>query len=253
MQILGRTKSDGLYMANASVLDDRWVEFTPEEPILVNKFSVPLDGLGPVNGDQRFLGVLRNASLETLAQTEIVIEDLSEMRWVDFVFPEPVLCRPGLLYSCWLLIDQTNNAARYGRTADYSLQAHVSYNLPWEPPYEVDTYLANLGYGSAQKVLAGAADPRTKRRVRASWHGTFIDNQPQGGSFAVAQIDSPAADLVGDRVKITAGQHSTYVYVHRAVDLDLDDGTTISLSRRAWQALAPLAKETLLVTTEVVP
>lgn len=127
-----------------------------------------------------------------------------------------------------------------------------TFAYPWSPPDETDLYLANLGYGSAQAALKGEGDRRTRRRVRAAWHGTSLDSQPQGASLAVVQRDGTLADLVGERLVISVGNRSTIVYVHRETDLDLDDDTQISLSRRAWQALSPLATDDLLVTTEVI-
>lgn len=138
-------------------------------------------------------------------------------------------------------------------TADLTPAFIAPYIQPWVPPNVDDLHLARLAYPSAQAALGSvAADPRTKQTTRASWHGTYLDPEPQGASFAIVQQDGPLADLVGRRIKVTeaATGKFTYAFVHRSADLDLDDGEQISLTRRLFRALAPLASDTLLVTVE---
>ena len=276
--ILGHTSSVGLTAENA--LADRVVvsEFEVPQDILVSKLSAYVDTEGSSNGDQHLRGVIYSDTGTLLGESaETMVRDLSEPGWVDLVFDSPVRLSADD-YAFGIHTGPISNAARWHKTTagsnlsittdtysggagsltpSYSageLAVYATYAYPWQPPAETDLYLANLGFPSAQTALNTAeADPRTKQRVYASWHGTFLDPQPQGASLAIVQADGVLSDLVGSRVRVSSNTNSTVVYIHREVDLDLDDDTQISLSRRAWLALAPLSEDTLLTTVEVIP
>lgn len=126
----------------------------------------------------------------------------------------------------------------------------VYYTVEPDPNLD-DAYFARRGFYSAQAKL-GETGPEKGSGLRAAcgWHGTWLDAEPQGGSFAIVQDDGALAHLLGERVKITSGDRSAIAYVHNA--LDLDTGDDISLSRRAFVALAPLATEELHVTVETL-
>lgn len=280
MLLIGHTTSaDATSTTNATADRIYTSRFTAPKDALVSKLSLLLDSQGPVNGDQTFRAIIYSDSGELLGQgTPVQVEDLAGLAWVDFPFEQPVAITAGDLHlgvhasgtstSCRLYSsgDGTNlstvtdsfadGAATSGFTPSDSageLAVFATFAYAWTPPNEDDEYLANLGFGSAQAALGNIGDPRTKRRVYATWHGTYLDPQPQGASLAVVQVGGDLSDLVGERLRITANRRSVSVYIHRETDLDLSDTTQISLSRRAWQALAPLNRDTLLVTVEVIP
>ena len=277
--VAGYTSSAGLTAANATA--DRLVlsEFTVDEDCLISKLSAYIDGGGPVNGDQELRAVIYSSDDDLVAQSPIVvINDLQGVQWVDFIFDAPVSVTAGN-YALGLHTGGPSTAARYytsgsgtnlstttdafsggaGSTVSPSyssgeLAIYATFAYAWTPPFEDDLYLANLGYPSAQQALGTAeADPRTKQRVYASWHGTFVDPQPQGASLALVQQGGKLSSLLGERVRVSNDNRSTVVFIHRELDLDLDDDTQISLSRRAWQALGRLSEDSLLVTVEVIP
>lgn len=119
-------------------------------------------------------------------------------------------------------------------------------------PDEEDAYFARLAFPSAQRRLGDTAPDRLSRTSAiCGWHGTWLDAEHPGSSFAIVQFDGSLAEMVGERIKVTTKSgRSVYAYVHRA--LDLDSGDELSLTRRLFQHLAPLATESLQVTVEVL-
>lgn len=283
MLLIGHTSSADATSTTDAVADRIYTSqfSTTSETVLVSKLSVRVDGGGPVNGSQAFRAVIYSDSGELLGEgTEVIVDSLATVEWVDFPFPAPVridasigtvhiglhasatstgcrLYRTDSGTSLSTLTDtyeggaETTGFAASNSTGELAVFATFAY--PWTPADEEDEYLANLAFPSAQVALGTTGDPRTKRRAYATWHGTFLDPQPQGASVAIVQSNGPLSDLVGERLLVSGPpRRSVTVYVHRETDLDLDDDTQISLSRRAWQALAPLGDDTLLVTVEVV-
>jgi hypothetical protein len=260
--------------------DGTWVasSFTaPNRDVLVSKLSIVVNGQGSGNAEQTLVGTIHDDAGNLLGYTEtITIQNLAAPAWVDLKFATPIAVEASADALLGVIAGPTSDGAQLyqntgptnlytaslstpgtvspGSAATGELIAYATYAYPWTPPSEDDLYLATLAYPTAQRTLGDPPDARTRRRVYATWHGTFIDPLPQGASVAIVQRGGELSDLVGERVRITAGRNrSTTVYIHRETDLDLDDDTQISLSRRAWQALSPLAADTLLVTTEVVP
>lgn len=278
--ILGHMTKSDLSEQNAAANTVTVSEFAVAEDCLISKLTCYIDGGGPTNGNQVFRGVIYDDAGNLMGQSShATVINLSSPAWVDMVFDRPVSLSTGdyafgvhaggpanaaRLYTAssgtnLATVSDTysDGAATTGFSPSYGageLGLFATFAYPWTPPDEDDLYLANLGYYSAQAALGTAeADSRTKRRVSAAWHGTLLDPQPQGASLAIVQLNGPLSDLVGERVRVTAGTRSTVVFVHRETDLDLDDDTQISLSRRAWQALDRLAEDSLQVTVEVIP
>lgn len=278
--ILGHTTSADLTAQDATADRVTVSEFAVPNDCLISKLSCYMDGSGAANGEQVFRAVIYDDTGNLVGESpEVVIPDLNDPQWFDFVFARPVALTEGD-YAFGVHAGDPSTAARLytasggtnlsTETDTYSdgaaatgfapiygsgeLGVFATFAYAWTPPVEDDFYLANLGYPSAQAALGDAeADKRTKRRVTAAWHGTYLDPQSQGASLAVAQLNGTLTDLVGERVRVTSGTRSTVVFVHRETDLDLDDDTQISLSRRAWLALARPAEDTLQVTVEVIP
>lgn len=254
-------------------------EFTVAEDCLVSKLSVAIDGDGPTSDDQTFRAVIYADDGSLLGEgTPVEVENLAPAAWVDFPFATPVAVGAGSVHiglhsstassACRVYRTTTGSnlstvtdtyldgAAASGFTPSNStgeLLVFATFAYAWTPPDEDDEYLANLGFHSAQASLGSVGDPRTKRRVYATWHGTYLDPQPQGASLAVVQAGGELDDLVGERVRVVGpARREVSVYIHRAAELDLADDTQISLTRRAWQALARLNEDTLLVSLEVI-
>jgi hypothetical protein len=117
-------------------------------------------------------------------------------------------------------------------------------SLPTDVP---DEYLATLPFLETQEVFgAGAVLAGSARLAACGWHGTRFD--PALGAFALVKRDGALADLVGERLKVTATGASVYVYVRAEKDI-LED---ISLTRRAFMVLGPPATERLDAVVEVM-
>lgn len=116
-----------------------------------------------------------------------------------------------------------------------------------------DTEYGRLPWIEAQSIFAqGGAELKTDQIVACGWHGTLVN--PERGAFAIVNKDGLLADYVGERVKVTydsgveAPIRAVYVYV---LDVDAIE-EDISLTRRAFLSIAPLATETLSVHVEVM-
>lgn len=279
MMLTGHTSSDDLEAFDAAADRVLVSEFNVPADCLISKLSCYMDGAGSVNAVQSFKAVIYDSAGALVGEgAEVVLPDLNDPVWLDLPFARPVPLSAGD-YSFGIHCGSPSNAARaYKATTGTNLATitdtyadgapatispsfsagelgiYATFAYKWTPPDEDDLYLANLGYHTAQAVLGAAeSDRRTKRRVVAGWHGTLIDPEPQGASLGIVQLDGLLTDWVGERVRVTNGTKSTVVFIHRETDLDLDDDTQISLSRRAWMALALPAQDTLQVTVETIP
>lgn len=137
-------------------------------------------------------------------------------------------------------------AAVLGAVAADSRPAFYADVSPaWAPPAIPDEELAQRGWVSSQIALGGAPSGAA-RQARAEWHGTSID--ARRGALALVRDDGVLADLVGERVRVTFGARSANVYVVASSDIDED----ISLTRRAWMALANASRDFIDVRVEVI-
>lgn len=280
MKILGHTTRRDATAANA--LADTKYALDAVAPVDAEaiKLSAYLDGLGPSSGEQVLRGFIIDVTANTIEVTdEVVVEDDAEAIWVDLTFAERVPVVAGSTYRIGLAFGDSDTCARLyldgttdgKRKADtYSDGTVTTFSSPTaigEPavfatyitpattpePNEDDAYYARRAFDSAQAVL-GSTGAVLGSRTNGScgWHGTWLDPEPQGGSFAIVQEDGPMAEMVGDRVRIsTSDGRSVAAYVHRAMDLDAD-GDDISVSRRLFAELGLLAQESLSVQVEVL-
>ena len=119
------------------------------------------------------------------------------------------------------------------------------------PPYTGDPMLAaRYGPVDADRALRTVADAHSTRTATCGWHGELFD--PERGNFAIVREDGPLADLLGQRIvvrqRFDTARHDVVVYVHRAADV-LED---LSLTRRAFMALAGAWHDELAVEVEVM-
>ena len=89
--ILGHIASDDLSPTTAPADSILVSEFVVAKQCLISKLSAFLDGDGTANGDQAYRAVIYDSNGDLLAESpEVVVGDLSEPAWVDFVFHRPV-------------------------------------------------------------------------------------------------------------------------------------------------------------------
>jgi hypothetical protein len=274
--LLGHTATNGT-AANATADRRYGSTFELSEDRLLAKVSAYLDGNGSGSGTQVAKALVYNDDTNALVATssEVSVLDGQAAGWVDFSFAQPTEILAGNIHLS-LHYGGSSTSSRYytqGSGSNLSTSTDTYSDGPadplttsfatgevliyatlipeWTPPTVDNLHLATYGYNSAQTALGAVApDPRTKQTVVAGWHGTYLDPQPQGASLAVVQKDGELSDYVGARVQISTRNKSVVAYIHRELDLDLTDNTQISLSRRIWQQLAPLATDSLLVTVQ---
>lgn len=243
----------------------------------VAKLSVLLDGLGTGSGVQRLRGGIWTPGGDLLALTEEVeIANGDPEGWYDLWFPETYHWAPGAELAMGVHFGEASDVARWVQpeagtgytwsdtytdgTSDaagavgsgHPLLLTATYSTPSALPPMDDLYHANLGFPSAQGKLGETQPTGEHHRMKAGWHGTFLDAEPQGASLAIVDSGSPLLDhLVGERVRISHHNRSVVAYVHRATELDSGD-VDLSLSRRAFAALTLLSVEELDVRVEVL-
>lgn len=128
----------------------------------------------------------------------------------------------------------------------------VSLFEPWTDPAVDDLALSRLPFDLAQASLgATGVLSVTRTAAVAGWHGAFVD--AERGSVAIVRSNGPLATLVGERVKVATrdGQRSVAVFVHDEQDFPFElAAEDLSLSRRAFLALAPWSTDDLDVIVE---
>jgi hypothetical protein len=113
-------------------------------------------------------------------------------------------------------------------------------------PAEPEILAARQGFADAQRDLAGVAVERMPGLPSCGWYGTAVS--AERGSFALVNRGGPLEALIGDRLKLTYGDCSVYVYCFGSEDLDWD----IHITRRAFAALELLAVDRIALIVEIV-
>lgn len=134
-------------------------------------------------------------------------------------------------------------------TANMSIFA--TSTVPWVPiPSTPVAEMARLGWDDTQELLLSPTLVSPTYVSDVTWHGTSVD--ANRGAFAIVRSDGPLAGLVGSRIQVTTlgrRPRSALVYVWATVpSLDGD----ISLSRRAFAAIALLAEDSVEAFIEVL-
>jgi hypothetical protein len=266
VSIHGRTSGAATFnlAADRTVLD----QFTVPAGLLV-KLTARLDGLGPGVGAQELRGVVYRATGQLLAVSEpVTVADGAAAAWVDFVLGG-VAWEGGGDLRLGLQCGPVSTAARVHGTAGEGAAFTDSYAdgpvatmpgtsaaegpavfvtlatpfVPQERPSDED--LARLPFRTAQRQLVGVVT-QDRWNATAEWHGTRED--PDRGSFALVREDGDLGELVGERLRVSRAGRSVYVVVKGSAELDED----LSLTRRAFLELGPLAADSLPVRVEVV-
>jgi hypothetical protein len=246
---------------------------------LLAKISACLDGLGPGGSDQAVRGLIYDGAGKLVAHGDsILVPKGLPQTWLDLPFSEHIaqrLERGGYYLSLHAgptitrepvatarLYGDSSAAAgnlaggdpyEDGPTAEVGVGVTISGHQPsifattsplWTFPRVDDFLNARYAFPESQAILVGHAS-RTYH-ASAAWHGTRFDGER--GVFAIVRAYGPLADLVGQRLRIRRGKRSVVCYCH-------DEGDTaedISLTRRAFLELAPLATTRLQVRVEVL-
>lgn len=111
---------------------------------------------------------------------------------------------------------------------------------------EPEILAAQRAFPESQRLLAGEPNGELTLTSVVGWHDVSMD--PRAGAFAVAAYGGPFAEEIGRVLRISANGNAIFAYlVGRATVED-----PISLSRRAFLALAPLRYSTLTAKVEAV-
>lgn len=103
---------------------------------------------------------------------------------------------------------------------------------------------AARAFPRAQQLLEGAKLRDVPDLTVAGWHGTSVD--PYEGAFAV--VTQARSSLVGDVLRVTAGNRSCLVYVVGVRNVP----SPLSLARRAFLSLGILSLDTIRIVVEVI-
>lgn len=128
--------------------------------------------------------------------------------------------------------------------------------ITWEPPDVDDAALARLPWDGSRRAFSTTGPvSSTRRSATAGWHGKSTD--PERGANCIVRSDGPLAELVGERLKVTYRrgtlERAVYLYCHDEADFPAEAAVEdLSLTRRAFMALGPLASDTLPVIVEVL-
>lgn len=253
-------------------------------PLVVGSVIAHLDGLGPGSGEQRLRPVVMEAGdPSTLAVgDEVVIPEAQGAAWVHLTFDAPPTLRAGTEPRLGLFVGPASQLVRlsgalgnagvsqrfasaYGAAPDVSgaaadmdlLASILAVGVePWAPPGGLaEEDLAALPFAVGQAVFGIAGPLADPVAATCGWH--YNPDDPPAPSTAIARTGGPLAELVGERLRITAqgdaGPLSVVVLLddEQPFDDDLAD-EDLSLTRDAFKELAPLWTETLDVAVEVL-
>jgi hypothetical protein len=146
-------------------------------------------------------------------------------------------------------------AATFGTTTAVGAPAvFATYTNAWELPIEEDAHYARYGFSSAQRKLGefGPLRQFPPQVATCGWHGTYLDPEPQGGSFGLVAIDGPLTDYLGERVQLRNPTTGRSVVVYISNEVELDTGAELTISRRAFAALEELSAEDTRVTIQLL-
>lgn len=119
--------------------------------------------------------------------------------------------------------------------------------MNWNDANMTDEELAQLPWWETQDTfVVGGVIVGTGRVATVGWHGTDWD--PMIPAFAIVNPDGPLASFVGERLRVSAGKRAVYVYCHDESQIV----EHLSLTRRAFMALASPAQEDLVAFVEVM-
>lgn len=113
-------------------------------------------------------------------------------------------------------------------------------------PVEPEVASARRAAEAAQAALDAPTRSVHPALVNVGWHDTSV--HPERGFFAVVARDGPLTDLIGDVLRVSAGDRSVIVYCMASGDVPTD----LSIARRAMLTLAALAAATIDCRIEIL-
>jgi hypothetical protein len=239
-------------------VDDFAVGFTAN----VAKISV----LGSTEGaaaSQQLTGVVYSSAGVLLGSSEVVtVEPGKPLAWTDLRFSTIPLLTAGTYYfgvrggattnSYKVAVNGASGKYVSGSDATFNtseptgiLNVYATVSAPWSIPEVEDLEIGRLPWEVTQSAFMGAVTDEVE--VVAGWHGTKAD--PEIGAFALVDENGPLKELVGDVIRVSRGFTSIFLYVNGLAELPEED---LSLTRRAFLALGPLAATDLDVTVGIV-
>ena len=206
MKLIGRWDSSAATAYNAAADTAYGDIYTLDADHYIVNMGAELDGGGSGSGAQSVRGAIYDSTGTTLLgySEDVEVADDAEQSWVHLPFTEPLALEAGD-YLLAIEFGLPTNALRYygssgnngytvadtfedGPAATFSLATPgksplvlAAYVDDRDPPDEVDSYYARLGFNSAQAVV-GATGPEAGTRTRAicGWHGTWLDPENAG-------------------------------------------------------------------------
>lgn len=117
-------------------------------------------------------------------------------------------------------------------------------------PVDPEVLIARKAWGSSQDgFIAMNLQPTViPGGMVTGWHDTNVEEE-RGATAVVDENDEVAAALVGEILRVSVGHHSALIYV---IDSSNILPTPLSLSRRAFAAIAPLWYEQITPRVEVM-
>lgn len=118
------------------------------------------------------------------------------------------------------------------------------------PDYsDLDLIATRRAFPITQEILRGPVARLVAEEADIGWHGTTVS--PEDGATAVVEEGGEFEDLVGDVLRVWRPESRREVFV-LVISSTKGLPTDLSLSRRAFFALAPLWRETIEVSIEVI-
>lgn len=112
---------------------------------------------------------------------------------------------------------------------------------------EPEIMIVRRAFPEAQRLLAGVPSGFLGPRQLVGWHDTTA--HPEMGAVALARRGSDLETYIGEVLRVTSEFGSAFVYV---IGGNADLLTDLSLARRAFLAVGPLAEETLPCVLETL-
>lgn len=234
-----------------------------DAPLVIGSVAALLDGLAVLG-----TGATATITAEVAGATSRPVEVAPgmEQQWVHFVFDDP----PTLPASTELVVTLAALGGDVARLfvreeADAGVVSGVGPDevldrlpslvvaaiAPWQAPATLTLeQRARLPLYVASAALdSGAASAPFE--IAVGWFYTPEDPPPNAG--AVARVGSALADLVGNRVRVRADDGTALVvYVYDEDEFEDRATEDLQLSRNAFERLAPLNADTVIVTAEVL-
>jgi hypothetical protein len=126
----------------------------------------------------------------------------------------------------------------------------IAFDDPVQAQMIPELMIARRAFPVAQELLAGAVLREASASAQIGWHDTTACAET--GAIALVPPEGELTDLIGDTVVVKRhlATETRGVYVYVLARAAIPDA--LSLSRRAFLHLGPLASETIDCSVEVI-